>query len=384
MISLPTNNRHLEYAARAQVAAERSVLSAVTNDLSLADSLSPAWITDPGLRLLLIGLLDFRRKHPGETRVSAARLVKFVTSIGELSRLRELLTIEELTSLIADGHYHGGLFHSNLETLRDAAFQIDRRHRLAELERLPRDQFAAELRALLRELDESDCKLRSEIRSIGSMAKEYPSLREPLIDGICRLGEIVNIISKSKVGKSWMAYILALCIGTGRPWLGKFPCRRGRVLIIDNELHREVIAYRIPEVAQAMEIRKPDYDDALDVLSLRGRLRDINQIGELLCDSLHGVYGAIIIDAAYRMWPAGMSENDNAGMAGFYNTVDRYAQATGATIFLIHHATKGDQGGKDISDVGAGAGSQSRAADTHLVLRPHEAENAVVLDHELC
>ena len=33
-----------------------------------------------------------------------------------------------------------------------------------------------------------------------------------------------------------------------------------------------------------------------------------------------------------------------------------------------------------MTDVGAGAGAQSRAADTHLVLRPHEEDRAVVLD----
>ena len=33
-----------------------------------------------------------------------------------------------------------------------------------------------------------------------------------------------------------------------------------------------------------------------------------------------------------------------------------------------------------MTDVGAGAGSQSRATDTHLVLRPHEEDGCVVLD----
>ncbi len=38
------------------------------------------------------------------------------------------------------------------------------------------------------------------------------------------------------------------------------------------------------------------------------------------------------------------------------------------------------QAGKAITDVGAGAGSQSRATDTHLILRPHEEKNCAVLD----
>jgi hypothetical protein len=47
---------------------------------------------------------------------------------------------------------------------------------------------------------------------------------------------------------------------------------------------------------------------------------------------------------------------------------------------LIHHTSKGNQSGKAITDVGAGAGSQSRATDTHLVLRPHKEDDVVVLE----
>ena len=39
-------------------------------------------------------------------------------------------------------------------------------------------------------------------------------------------------------------------------------------------------------------------------------------------------------------------------------------------MVIVHHTSKGNQGGKGITDVGSGAGSQSRACDTHLVLRP--------------
>src|SRR5262249_50178330 len=38
------------------------------------------------------------------------------------------------------------------------------------------------------------------------------------------------------------------------------------------------------------------------------------------------------------------------------------------------------QAEKAIVDVGAGAGAQSRAADTHLILRPHEDDGVAVLE----
>jgi hypothetical protein len=46
----------------------------------------------------------------------------------------------------------------------------------------------------------------------------------------------------------------------------------------------------------------------------------------------------------------------------------------------IHHSSKGSQSDKAVTDVGAGAGSQSRAADTHFILRPHQTEGVIVAE----
>src|SRR5690606_38037062 len=92
-----------------------------------------------------------------------------------------------------------------------------------------------------------------------------------------------------------------------------------------------------------------------------------------------GEFGCIIFDAKYR-FGNGVSENDNAAESQFYNLVDQIAANTGAAVVLVHHTSKGSQSDKRTTDVGAGAGAQSRAADCHLVLREHEEEGVVVLD----
>jgi hypothetical protein len=66
-----------------------------------------------------------------------------------------------------------------------------------------------------------------------------------------------------------------------------------------------------------------------------------------------------------------------------YNVLDACAGHLNAAIFVIHHASKGSQSGKDVIDVGAGAGSQSRSADNHIILRPHEEDGAVVMEARL-
>ena len=67
-------------------------------------------------------------------------------------------------------------------------------------------------------------------------------------------------------------------------------------------------------------------------------------------------------------------------MMAIYNKLDHYANLWDCAIAVVHHASKGQQGDKAVTDVGAGAGSISRAADTHIVIRQHEDPELSVLE----
>ena len=216
--------------------------------------------------------------------------------------------------------------------------------------------------------------------SLADLVARYPDLRRPVIHGLLRQGETMNVISAPKIGKSWLVTDLALAVATGRPWLDTFDTDPGNVLIIDNELHSETSANRIPKVAAARRIRLGDVGQRVFVQNLRGHWQDIFSLGPYFRALEPGRFRVIILDAMYRFMPREMDENDNGTMANVYNAIDRYADLLGCCFVLIHPTSKGNQSGKAITDVGAGAGSQSRATDTHLVLRPHEEDDVVVLE----
>lgn len=208
----------------------------------------------------------------------------------------------------------------------------------------------------------------------------HPDLRPQLIHGICRVGEIVNVIAAPKIGKSFLAVCLAWCVALGRSWLG-FETVAGRVLIIDNELHEETLADRIDKVANKMMIAAEDRPGRIHTLSLRGHeLIDLDSIAEFIYSIPPGAYSAVVFDALYRALPDGCNENENGAMTRLYNTLDRYASQLHAAIFVVHHTSKGDQSGKGVTDVGSGAGAISRAADTHLTIRPHVEDGHAVLE----
>lgn len=233
-------------------------------------------------------------------------------------------------------------------------------------------------------VDETEQQSREIERfTLGELAQQYPKLNEPVIDGICREGESVNVIASSKVGKSWFVYYLMLCVALGIRWFGRFSTSPGRVLLVDNELHRPTLANRIQTVANAMGLDRADYADKLHVWPLRGRLRSLEELVPEFEQIEPGTFKLIVLDAKYRFAENDTDENSNSDDRRFANTLDKIAEHTKAAFVLIHHSSKGDQSGKRITDVGAGAGAQSRTADCHAILREHEEPNVVVLEAAL-
>ncbi|MDM8005328.1 MAG: AAA family ATPase [Phycisphaerae bacterium] len=212
-----------------------------------------------------------------------------------------------------------------------------------------------------------------------TMIEGNPELRQPIIEGLLRRGEVMNVIAPPKLRKSWLVLNLLLSVASGRHWL-HFPTYPGRCLLIDNELHAQTLARRIPRVMQVMDLAPEDIADRLFVESLRGRLCDIYEMAGYFNAIKPGTFDLIVLDAWYRFQPKGEDENSNAAICAAYNQLDRYAAHLDCCFVVIHHASKGVQTGKAVTDVGAGAGAQARAADAHLILREHAKPNAVVLE----
>jgi len=207
---------------------------------------------------------------------------------------------------------------------------------------------------------------------------ENSELGPPVIDGYLRQSETMNLIAAPKLGKSFLSYGLALSVALGQPWLGQFPCPPRKVLILDNELHKRTLRHRIKQVCRAMNIDPEALRGRLFFDIFRGRLVRFNELTPYFTSLADHGFSLIICDAYYRFFAG--DENSNSETATAYNLLDQFAALTGAAIVLIHHQSKGDQSGKSVTDVGAGAGSQSRAADTHAVMREHEEPGKVVLE----
>lgn len=215
---------------------------------------------------------------------------------------------------------------------------------------------------------------------LGRLWEQFPTLAEPVIDGLLRRGQVGNVVSTSKSYKTYLLLGLAIDMAMKRHWLDRFPCAGGRVLLIDLELQRPDIVHRTQEIARATFAPMDRIGERIEVVSLRGKVSSIDHIERRLLSYEPGQFALVIIDPLYKTYPDGFDENNNAHMTRLYQRYERIAEHLQAALLICHHGTKGSQAEKRTVDVGSGASAQSRSADFHGALREHEEEGAVVFD----
>ncbi len=226
------------------------------------------------------------------------------------------------------------------------------------------------------------CTHNSENRivSMRRMMACYPTMREPVIEGLLRRGEIMNVIAESKAGKSFLSGNLALSFISGSEFLGRFKCASGRVLIVDNELHPETLTDRYRRMANSLHVSVDRLGRMVDILPLRGCASTLESLSEDLASLRSRSYIGLIVDPIYKLYPDRFDENSNADMAKFYSVLESFADSIDCSLIVVHHTSKGNNSGKAVTDVGAGAGVISRACDAHLVLRRQEEDGVFVVD----
>jgi len=99
----------------------------------------------------------------------------------------------------------------------------------------------------------------------------------PVIDGLLRRGEVMNVVAGSKTRKSWFILGLTMCLEYGLKLFDRFLCSKCKVLVIDNELHLPTIRQRSKAVCEATGLQSAQN---IHVLPVRGKpfgLGDIKQ-----------------------------------------------------------------------------------------------------------
>lgn len=196
--------------------------------------------------------------------------------------------------------------------------------------------------------------------------------RPVIIDGLLRAHDTMMLVGSTKSRKTFFMVQLILSVIGSIPLLGRYATSLlGSVLYLDYELFEDDIIKRVEQTQRALGV--PDEAlDKLEYVSMRGKESTrINEVCDWLDREPPGKYSLVVFDAIYRAYPVGFMENENADFTMLMNRLDATSRRHGNAFILVHHSSKGSQAKKSNTDIGAGAGAQSRASDCHLTLVEH-------------
>ena len=199
-------------------------------------------------------------------------------------------------------------------------------------------------------------------------------LRQPIIDGLLRDGEIMNIVGRPKIGKGCMACDLAVAIATGSLWLDRFQCKQGKVLMLDTELGNPTLQNRLHDIIEARGISVDGLQNTFRLKSFRGMQPDFDGLDSYLGYFKQGDVNVIIINAFYRFLIPGMREDDYNAMGKIYRMLQYHAQRIGCSFVQVQFPKKYHKSGEpvDLASV--------CLSDTQLLLHPHRFKGAAVLE----
>lgn len=192
-----------------------------------------------------------------------------------------------------------------------------------------------------------------------------------IVEKILIAATLLLIAGAPKVGKTWLAILLALCIVSGRPFLGFAIPQRRRVLYLGGEGSDATLRKRF-EAALAFfpGVEEVDLDNLL-ILSTSGRVKYDTPAGQDAIRRMVQEADVAMIDPAFRFQSRG-DENSHADARAIQDFLDEL-KAAGKTVVVVHHTRKAGPVDGGIAEIrGAGWGE---FADSAIVLQRKKADS---------
>lgn len=173
-------------------------------------------------------------------------------------------------------------------------------------------------------------------------------------------GGLVMLAAKPKVGKSTLAYDLAVKVAQGEPFLGR-QTTQGGVLILALEEHPRDVRLRLKALGAECD----------NLYIHAGRLEASSAVFGSIAQFVkeHGI-NLILVDTLAMFWRI-VDENAPAALTRAVRPLLDLARETGACVLLIHHFRKSE--GTEGDDI-RGTGALLASVDVALLLYRHKSE----------
>lgn len=198
-----------------------------------------------------------------------------------------------------------------------------------------------------------------------------------IIPGCLEAGTKADVGGGSKLRKSWFVLQMAVCIASGRDFLGfnLYGVRR-KVLLCNLEISEFHFQKRLQRVMLGLGIVPEDIADTLTIANCRGQktdLRIITSTAKAIRPDL------VILDPFYKLVDG--DENRSETFKPLLSDLDRLIEKTGASVLKVMHYSKGFAGEKQTIDRFSGSGILARDYDVSFNLTSHaDGEDLAVLE----
>jgi len=170
------------------------------------------------------------------------------------------------------------------------------------------------------------------------LAKPEPKI-EWLIENIWVDKARGLIAGNPGVGKTWLALDMLISVASGQLCMGKYPTKRGAVLLVEEEGSELNLSRRLHSMARARGLQHADLSN-LHLLT-----RQFTKIPTDAAELFHLIAGLdiklIVFDSLRRFHNA--EENSSSEMQPVLDSFARLNAMTEASIVLIHHLSKGSR-----------------------------------------
>ena len=189
----------------------------------------------------------------------------------------------------------------------------------------------------------------------------------PLIDGLVECGEFVALVGQSKAGKSLFALQAAVCVATGRDFLGR-SCVRKRVYLGNLEVSAKQYKKRLRRICAALDVSPEDLRDWLFVDNMRGE--NATWANALQMCRAHECEVAVV-DPFYQI--AKIDENDQRACLEAVEEMKPFTKE-GIALFVVFHSPKGFSGDRQLIDMISGSAILARVPESVIGLLNHATE----------
>jgi len=166
--------------------------------------------------------------------------------------------------------------------------------------------------------------------------------------GVLIPGEgVLMLFGDPRTGKTWLVLSLGASIALGRPFLGRFPTKQGRVIAFFEEGARGSFRDRAKQIRRVMGFDSQDLEDCLHISPPCGvRFDDPKSVERIIktLDDRGGDWDLVVFDPLFQFHD--LDPNSNRDMKAVVNVLKRVQMRYDCTVLCVHHPSKSNASGR--------------------------------------